>query len=131
MVIGHSPAPSNPGEPLKSLPLLTPASLMVEVGCFSRFQSAGALMSYCGLVPSEHSTGGPGKARRGGITKTGNAHLRRILGEASWHYAKRPRPLAQAGPPAEGRQPGAPRDLAQSRAPSVQPLRAPDVQEQA
>lgn len=77
---------------LRGVGQLTAVTLMVEVGCFSRFQSAGALMSYCGLVPSEHSTGGPGKARRGGITKTGNAHLRRILGEASWHYAKRPRP---------------------------------------
>lgn len=77
---------------LRGVGRLTAVTLMVEVGCFSRFQRASSLMSYCGLVPSEHSTGGPGKARRGGITKTGNAHLRRILGEASWHYAKRPRP---------------------------------------
>jgi transposase len=77
---------------LRGVGRLTAVTLMVEVGCFSRFQSAGALMSYCGLVPSEHSTGGPGKARRGRITKTGNARLRRVLGESSWHYAKRPRP---------------------------------------
>jgi len=77
---------------LRGVARLTAVTLVVEVGSFSRFQTAGALMSYCGLVPSEHSTGGPGKARRGRITKTGNAHLRRILGEASWHYAKRPRP---------------------------------------
>jgi len=77
---------------LRGVARLTAITLMVEVGCFSRFETAGALMSYCGMVPSEHSTGGPNKARRGRITKTGNAHLRRILGEASWHYAKRPRP---------------------------------------
>lgn len=77
---------------LRGVGRLTAVTLVVEVGSFSRFHSAGALMSYCGMVPSEHSTGGPGKARRGRITKAGNAHLRRILGEASWHYAKRPRP---------------------------------------
>ena len=44
-------------------------------------------MSYCGVVPSEHSSGGPGQAKRGRITKTGNAHLRRVLGESAWHYA--------------------------------------------
>lgn len=77
---------------LRGVAQLTAVTLAVEVGSFSRFKTASALMSYCGLVPSEHSTGGPGNARRGRITKTGNAHLRRILGEASWHYAKRPRP---------------------------------------
>lgn len=77
---------------LRGVARLTAVTLMVEVGYFSRFASASALMSYCGLVPSEYSTGGPDKARRGRITKTGNAHLRRILGEASWHYAKQPRP---------------------------------------
>jgi transposase len=40
-------------------------------------------MGYSGLVPSEHSSGGPGKTNRGGITKTGNAHLRRVLLEAA------------------------------------------------
>lgn len=77
---------------LRGVARLTAITLVVEVGCFSRFKKASSLMSYCGVVPSENSTGGPGKARRGRITKTGNAHLRRILGEASWHYTKRPRP---------------------------------------
>lgn len=31
-----------------------------------------------------------GKARRGAITKTGNAHLRRIVVEAAWSYRHRP-----------------------------------------
>lgn len=77
---------------LRGVARLTAMTLVLEVGCFSRFKKASSLMSYCGLVPSENSTGGPANARRGRITKTGNAHLRRILGEASWHYAKRPRP---------------------------------------
>ena len=47
-------------------------------------------MGYSGAVPSEFSTGGPGNHRRGAITKAGNAHLRRLLGEAAWCYRFRP-----------------------------------------
>ena len=42
------------------------------------------LMAYLGLVPSEHSSGG--SKSRGGITKTGNGHVRRVLVEAAWTY---------------------------------------------
>jgi hypothetical protein len=45
-------------------------------------------MAYCGLVPSEHSSGS--SIRKGGITKTGNAHVRRVIVEASWCYQHRP-----------------------------------------
>jgi hypothetical protein len=45
-------------------------------------------MGYAGLVPREHSSGG--SQRRGAITKTGNAHLRRVLVEAAWGYRHRP-----------------------------------------
>lgn len=76
---------------LKGVGKLTATTLAAEVGSFSRFESPTALMSYCGLVPSEHSSGGPGQASRGRITKTGNAHLRRVLLEAAWHYARSPR----------------------------------------
>ena len=60
-------------------------------------------MAFVGLIPSEHSSGT--KKARGGITKTGNAHLRRVLVEAAWHYRHHPfvgRPLRQrqAGAPA-------------------------------
>ena len=41
-------------------------------------------MSFLGLVPSEHSSGG--RRRQGGITKTGNGHVRRVLVEAAWNY---------------------------------------------
>ncbi len=76
---------------MRGIGKLTAATLWSEVGDFRRFDKPGQLMSYCGVVPSEHSSGGPGKANRGGITKTGNKHLRRILGEAAWHYTKPPR----------------------------------------
>ncbi len=45
-------------------------------------------MGYAGVVSSEPSSGEG--IRRGAITKTGNAHLRRILVEAAWAYRHRP-----------------------------------------
>lgn len=47
------------------------------------------LMSFVGLVPGEHSSGI--KQRRGSITRTGNAHVRRALVEAAWHDRHSPR----------------------------------------
>ena len=41
-------------------------------------------MAFTGLIPSEHSSGA--KQARGPITKTGNAHLRRVLVETAWQY---------------------------------------------
>ena len=70
----------------------------------TRFDSPRELMSFLGLVPSEHSSGG--RRRRGGITKTGNGHVRRVLVEAAWSYrlparkTAHPRRKAQAAPPA-------------------------------
>jgi hypothetical protein len=45
-------------------------------------------MAYCGVVPSEHSSGNA--RRQGAITKTGNAHVRRVLFEAAWCCRHRP-----------------------------------------
>jgi transposase len=45
-------------------------------------------MSYSGLVSSEHSSGS--RIQRGGITKTGNAHLGRVMVEAAWAYQHKP-----------------------------------------
>ena len=45
-------------------------------------------MGFVGLVPSEYSSGP--KQVRGAITKTGNAHIRRVLVEAAWHYRHHP-----------------------------------------
>lgn len=75
---------------LRGVAKTTAVTVAVEVGNFSRFDKARELMAYSGAVPSEWSTGGPGNARRGSITKTGNAHLRRILTEAGWHYRHPP-----------------------------------------
>lgn len=89
---------------LRGVALLTATTATLEVGAFARFESPRQLMAYAGIVPSEHSTGGPGHARRGGITKTGNAHLRRVLIEAAWAYRNRP----ALGPGVRKRQQGQP-----------------------
>lgn len=73
---------------LRGVQQVTAATVVSEVTTLRRFGSARQLMSYAGLVPREHSSGG--STRRGGITKTGNAHLRRVLAEAAWAYRHRP-----------------------------------------
>ena len=67
---------------------LTALTIAAELGDAHRFPSARGLMAYVGLIPSEHSSGT--KRARGAITKTGNAHLRRVLVEAAWHYRHHP-----------------------------------------
>jgi transposase len=72
---------------------LTAIGLVAELGDLRRFAHPRKLMAFAGLVPSEQSTGEA--VRRGGITRTGNAHVRWLVTEAAWHYARpSTRPLA-------------------------------------
>jgi len=73
---------------LRGIADISAVTIAAELGQVSRFGSARQLMGYCGAVPSEDSSGK--RVRRGGITKTGNAHLRRIVGEAAWSYRRPP-----------------------------------------
>jgi transposase len=73
---------------LRGIAQISAVTLVAELGELSRFASARQLMGYSGAVPSEDSSGQ--RTRRGGITKTGNAHLRRIAIEAAWSYRLRP-----------------------------------------
>jgi transposase len=82
---------------------LTALTIAAELGDPRRFPNAPSLMAFTGLIPSEHSSGA--KQARGPITKTGNAHLRRVLVEAAWQY----RHHAFLGPALTTRQRGAPR----------------------
>jgi transposase len=68
----------------KGVGLIIAATLVAEVGIFSRFDTPRKLMAYLGLVPGEHSSGGTVRPR--GITKTGNSALRALLFEAAWSY---------------------------------------------
>lgn len=69
---------------LRGVSLIVAATTAAELGDLTRFDSAKLLMAYLGLVPSEHSSGNT--VRRGGITKTGNGHVRRVLIEAADAY---------------------------------------------
>jgi len=69
---------------LRGVDKLAAIVLLAELGDISRFDSPRQLMGFLGLVPSEHSTGT--RRRQGGITRTGNAHARRMLVESAWGY---------------------------------------------
>jgi transposase len=87
---------------LRGVDTLTAVGLCAEIGNFARFAKAGQLMSYLGLVPSEHSSGQ--QRRLGAITRSGSRHARRLLVEAAWHYRNQPR----VGVELERRQQGQP-----------------------
>lgn len=72
----------------RGIDTITAMGLVTELHDFMRFDSPRGLMAFLGLVPSEHSSGE--SERRGGITKAGNRHARRLLIEAAWHYRHRP-----------------------------------------
>jgi transposase len=74
---------------LRGVQVLTAMTLVAEVGDFSRFEDPRSLMHFFGLTPSEHSSSD--KRVQGGITRCGNAHCRRVLTEAAWHYRLKPK----------------------------------------
>jgi transposase len=69
---------------LRGVKLITATTIVAEIGDLKRFTTAPQLMAYLGVVPSEHSSGE--SKSRGGITKTGNGHVRRVLVESAWQY---------------------------------------------
>jgi transposase len=90
--IARSPAWCEPVRLLcsfRGIATLTALGLLAELGDFRRFANARELMSFLGLTVCEYSSGE--KRQRGGLTKTGNAHARRLLVEAAWHYQHPPR----------------------------------------
>ena len=73
---------------LRGIAQISAVTIVSELGQISRFGGARELMGYSGAVPSEDSSGK--RVQRGAITKTGNAHLRRVVVEAAWAYRHRP-----------------------------------------
>jgi transposase len=69
---------------LRGFDFIAAVTIIAELGDLNRFSHPRALMSYLGLVPSEHSSGN--SRRQGAITRTGNRHARRILVESAWTY---------------------------------------------
>jgi transposase len=74
-------------------------TLAAEVADWRRFATASQFMGFCGLVPSEYSSGT--SVHRGPLTKAGNAHLRAQLVESAWAY--RHHPPSACGSPAVSR----------------------------
>lgn len=72
----------------RGIETVTALTILAELHGVERFASPRQLGAYLGLVPREHSSGT--SKRRGSITKAGNAHVRRVLVEAAWHYRHRP-----------------------------------------
>src|SRR6202789_219038 len=73
---------------LRGIAEISAVTVVAEVGELSRFARAKQLMAYAGIVPSEDCSGE--RSRPGNITKTRNAHLRRLVVEAAWAYRHRP-----------------------------------------
>ena len=69
---------------LRGMQFTAAVTLIAELGDLHRFDTPRQLMSYLGLIPSEHPSGE--RRRQGGITKTGNSHARRVLVEGAWAY---------------------------------------------
>ena len=69
---------------LRGIQFTAAVTLIAELGDLHRFATPRQLMSYLGLIPSEHPSGE--RRRQGGITKTGNSHARRVLVEGAWAY---------------------------------------------
>jgi transposase len=75
---------------LRGIAHISAVTIAAELGNISsRFETARKLMGYSGAFPSEDSSGN--RIRKGGITKAGNAHLRRIVVESAWCYRHLPR----------------------------------------
>ena len=68
---------------LRGISTLTAFGLAVEIGDWQRLDGR-RIGAYVGLVPTESSSGG--SRSQGGVTKTGNGHVRRLLIEAAWHH---------------------------------------------
>jgi len=85
---------------LRGVKLMVAMTLAAELGDVSRFLRAVDLMGFVGMVPSERSSGQ--SRRQGGITKSGNRHVRRVLIESAWAYRHRPRWTASLRARAQG-----------------------------
>ena len=90
---------------MRGVRLLVAVGMVAELGDLSRFDHPRKLMSYLGLVPSEHSSGG--KRHQGAITKCGNGRARRILIEGAHSY----RYPANVSTDIQIRQEGLPKDI--------------------
>lgn len=76
---------------LRGISTLSAFALAVEIGDWTRLDGR-RIGAYLGLVPTESSSGQ--SRSQGGLTRTGNAHARRLLIEAAWHHQTRYTPTS-------------------------------------
>jgi transposase len=69
---------------LRGVQFTVAVTTVAELGDLTRFENPRQLMHDLGLTPSEYSSGT--RRQQGGMTKTGNSHARRALGEGAWAY---------------------------------------------
>lgn len=93
----------------KGIDFVAAVTLVAEIVDLHRFAHPKQLMAYLGLVPSEHSSGA--SRAQGSLTKTGNAHARRVLVESAWSYHHSARMSVELTRRNQG-QPAAVRDIA-------------------
>jgi transposase len=90
---------------MRGVRLRVAVGVVSELGDLTRFDHPRKLMSYLGLVPSEHSSGG--NRQQGPITKCGNGRARRLLVEGAHSY----RYSANISTEMQKRQEGLPKEI--------------------
>ncbi len=90
---------------MRGVRLRVAVGVIAELGDLTRFDHPRKLMSYLGLVPSEHSSGV--HKRTGAITKCGNSRARRLLVEGAHSY----RYVAKVSTEMQKRQEGLPKEI--------------------
>ena len=90
---------------MRGIRLVAASGIIAELGDLNRFEDPRKLMSYVGLTPSEHSSGG--KRKLASITKCGNSRARRLLVEGAHSY----RYPARISTDLQVRQEGLPKDI--------------------
>jgi transposase len=67
---------------LRGVQCTVAVATVAELGDLTRFENPRQLMKFCGLIPSEYSSGE--RRRQGALAKAGNTQARRALVEGAW-----------------------------------------------
>ena len=73
---------------------ITASAFVAALDVVSRFERAGQVTSYLGLVPQEYSSGE--KQRRGRIVRSAHPHLQSLLVQAAWRVWRASDPRTEA-----------------------------------
>jgi transposase len=73
---------------------ITATAFVAALDTVSRFERAGQVTSYLGLVPHEHSSGE--KQRRGRIVRSAHPHLQSLLVQAAWRMSRSTDPRTES-----------------------------------